>query len=79
MKCTTLRGEPGVLIDARIHLATTDDLHMQFDIVIIISTENKTCTVQSQCTSNSAAIYMHDGLKNLYQTTGTHLGILTVK
>ena len=39
---------------------------MQFDIVIIISTENKTCTVQSQCTSNSAAIYVHDGLKNLH-------------
>ena len=29
-------------------IATIDDLHMQFDIVIIISTENKTCTVQSQ-------------------------------
>ena len=53
-----MRGEPGALIDACIHLATTDDLHMQFDIVIIKSTENKTCTVQSQCTSNSAAIYM---------------------
>ena len=44
------------MIDACIHLATTDDLHMQFDIVI--STENKTCTIQSQCTSNSTAIYM---------------------
>ena len=32
---------------------------MQFDIVIIISTGNKTCTVQSQCTSSSAAIYMN--------------------
>ena len=54
-----LRGEPGAMIDACTHLATIDDLHMQFDIiVIIISTENKTCTVQSQCTSNSAAIYM---------------------
>ena len=42
----------------RIHLATIDDLHMQFAIVIIISTGNTTCTVQSQCTSNSAAIYM---------------------
>ena len=42
----------------RIHLTTIDDLHMQFDIVIIISTGNKRCTVQSQCTSNSAAIYM---------------------
>ena len=52
-----LRGEPDALIDACIHLATIDDLHMQFD-VIIISTENKTCTVQFQCTSNSAAIYM---------------------
>ena len=34
------------LIDACIHLATTDDLHMEFelfDIAIIISTENKTC------------------------------------
>ena len=39
------RGEPGALIDACIHLATTDDLHMQFYIVIIISTGNKTCTV----------------------------------
>ena len=71
MKCTALRGEPGALIDACIHLAITksilctlaitdaaDDLHMQFDIVIIISIENKTCTVQSHCTSNSAAIYM---------------------
>ena len=58
MKCTALRGEPGAMIDTCIHLATIDDLHMQFDIVIIISTENKTCTVQSQCTSNSAAIYM---------------------
>ena len=35
MKCTALRGEPGALIDACIHLATIDDLHMQFDIVII--------------------------------------------
>ena len=40
------------------YVVTIDDLHMQFDIVIIISTENKTCTVQSQCTNNSAAIYM---------------------
>ena len=32
-----IEGEPGALIDAciYIHLATTDDLHMQFDIVII--------------------------------------------
>ena len=30
-----LRGEPDALIDACIHLDTTDDLHMQFDIVII--------------------------------------------
>ena len=45
-----------------IHLATIDDLHKQFDIVIIISTENKTCTVQykQQCS------YLHDGLKSLY-------------
>ena len=56
-----IEGEPGALIDACIHLATTDDLHMQFDIVIIISTENKTCTVQSQCS------YLHNGLKNLYR------------
>ena len=35
-----LRGKPDALIDACIHLATTDDLHMQFDIVIIMSTEN---------------------------------------
>ena len=48
------------MIDACIHLATIDDLHMQFDIVIIISTENKTCTVQSQCTSNSAATVQLD-------------------
>ena len=61
-----LRSEPGALIDACIHLATIDDLHMQFDIVIIISTGNNTCTVQSQCTSNSAVMYLHDGLKNLY-------------
>ena len=78
MKCTALRGEPGSLIDACIHLATTDDLHMQFDIVIIISTGNKTCTVQSQCTSNSPAIYM----MVLKICTGTYFmktGILTVK
>ena len=48
-----LRGKPSALIDVCIYLTTTDDLHMQFDIVIIISTEH--CTVQSQCTSNSAA------------------------
>ena len=56
-----IERRPGALIDACIHLATTDDLHMQFDIVIIISTGNKTCTVQSQVyvrTSNSVAIYM---------------------
>ena len=35
-----LRGEPGALIDACIHLATTDDLHMQFDIVIIMLNKN---------------------------------------
>ena len=52
-----MRGELGALIDVCIHLATTDDLHMKFD-VIIISKGNKTCTVQFQCTSNSAAIYM---------------------
>ena len=44
MKCTALRGEPDALIDACIHLATIDDLHMQFDIVIIISTGNKRIT-----------------------------------
>ena len=78
MKCTALRNEPGALIDACIHLATTDDLHMQFDIVIIISTGNKTYTVQSQCTSNSAAIYM----MVLKICTGMYFmktGILTVK
>ena len=42
-----LRGEPGALIDACIHLATIDDLYMQFDIVIIISTEHNTHTVWS--------------------------------
>ena len=58
MKCTALRGEPGALIDACIHLATIDDLHMQFvDIVIIINTENM---YKQQCS------YLHDGLKNLY-------------
>ena len=62
MKCTALRGEPGALIDACIHLATTDDLHMQFDIVIIISTGNKICTVHKQQCS-----YLHDGFKKLYQ------------
>ena len=78
MKCTALRGEPGALIDACIHLATTDDLNTQSDIVIITSTENKTCTVQSQCTSNSEAIYM----MVLKVCTGTYFmktGILTVK
>ena len=49
------------------YVVTIDDLHMQFDIVIIISTENKTSTFQSQCTSNSAVTYLHDSLKNLYQ------------
>ena len=52
-----LRGEPGALIDACIRLATTDDLHMQFDIVIIISTEHKTCQY-SLVSSVHAAIYM---------------------
>ena len=73
-----LWGEPGALIDACIHLATTDDLHMQFDIVIIISTGNKTCTVQSQCISNSVTIYM----MVLKICTGTYFmqtRILTVK
>ena len=60
-----LRGEPGALMDACIHLATTDDLHMQFDIVIIISTENKTCTVRSQCSYKQQCNYLHDGPKNL--------------
>ena len=54
----SIEGLSGALIDACIHLATTDDLLIQFDIVIIISTEHKTCTVQSQCTSNSVAIYL---------------------
>ena len=67
MKCTALRGEPDALIDACIHLATTDDLHIQFDIVIIISTGNKTCTVQSQCMYKQQCSYLHDGLKNLYR------------
>ena len=63
-----LRGEPGAMIDACIHLATIDDLHMQFDIVMIISTENKTCsTVQSQCSYKQQCSYLHDGLKNLYR------------
>ena len=81
MKCTALRGEPGALIDACIHLATTNDLHMQFDIVIIISTEHNTCTFQSQCTSNSAAIYMNRSMV-LKICTGTYFmttGTLTVK
>ena len=66
------------MIDACIHLAIIDDLHMQFDIVVIISTENKTRIVQFQCTSNSAAIYM----MVLKICTGMHfmkIGILTVK
>ena len=71
-------GEPGALIDACIVLATTDDLHMQFDIVIITSTENKTYTVQSQCTSNSAAIYMMV-LKVCTDTYFMKTRILTVK
>ena len=37
----TLWGELGAMIDACIQLATIDDLHMQFDILIIISTGNK--------------------------------------
>ena len=75
-----LRGEPGALIDACIHLAI-DDLHVQFDIVIIISTEYNTCTVQSQCTSNSAAIYMNRSmvLKICASTYFMTTGILTVK
>ena len=66
MKCTALRGESGAMIDACIHLATIDDR------------ENKTCTVQSQCISNSAAIYM----MVLKICTGTYFmktGILPVK
>ena len=57
---------------------TTDDLHMQLDIVTIISTENKACTIQSQCTSNSAAIYMMV-LKICPSTHFMKTGILTVK
>ena len=34
------------MIDVCIHLATIDDLHMQFDIVIIISTDCVQATVQ---------------------------------
>ena len=60
-------GEPGALIDACVHLAITDDLYMQFDI---ISTGNKTCTVQSQCS------YLHDGLKNFGYQTSTKLSLL---
>ena len=73
-----IEGRPGAMIDACIHLATIDDLHMQFDIVIIISTENKTCTVQSQCTSNSAAIYIMV-LKICTSMYFMKTGILTVK
>ena len=75
MKFAALRGKPDAMIDAAcIRLATIDDLHMQFDIVIII----QTCTVQSQCASNSAAIYM----MILEICTGMYFmktGILTVK
>ena len=62
-----LRGKLGAMIDACIHLATIDDLHMKFDIVIILSTDNKTCTVQSQCIQATVQlrIYMIV-LKNLY-------------
>ena len=45
----SIEGEPGALIDACIHLATTDDLHMQFDIVIIRYREQNMYS-----TSNSA-------------------------
>ena len=59
-------------------MSTIDDPHMQFDIVIIVSTEHNTCTVQSQCTSNSAAIYMMV-LKICTDTYFMKTGILTVK
>ena len=72
MKWTTLRGEPGALIDACIHLATTDDLHMQFDIVA-----QRTKHVQF---SLSVQATVHDGLKNLYRCVfHENSGILTVK
>ena len=60
-----LRGEPGALIDACIHLATTDDLHMQFDIVIIKHSEqnmySSVSVYKQQCS------YLLDGLINLYR------------
>ena len=60
-----LRGEPGALIDARIYLATTDDLHMQFDIVIIKHREqnmySSVSVYKQQCS------YLLDGLINLYR------------
>ena len=63
MKCTALRGEPGAMIDACIHLATTDDLHMQFDIVVIREQNmySSVSVYKQQCS------YLHDGLKNLYR------------
>ena len=54
---------------------------MQFDIVIIISTEHNICTAQSQCTSNNAAIYLNRSMV-LKICTGMHFittGILIVK
>ena len=59
-----MRGEPGALIDACIHLATIDNLHMQFDVVIIISTEHNTVSVPLQATVQLASYMRIDhGLK----------------
>ena len=80
MKCTALRGEPGAMIDACIHLATIDDLHMQFDIVIIYYKHREQNMYSSVSVYKQQCSYLHDGLKNLYRYVYfIKTGILIVK
>ena len=62
MKCTALRGKPGAMIDACIHLVTIDNLHMQFNYQYReLNMCSSVSVYKQQCS------YLHDGLKNLYQ------------
>ena len=78
VKCMALRSKPSALIDVCIHLATTDDLHMQFDIVIIKHRE--------QNMYSSVSVYKQQCMMVLKVCTGVYFmkteifpGILTVK
>ena len=47
VKCMVLWGEPGTMIDACIYVLTVDELHIQFDIIIIISMHDTFLSVQA--------------------------------